>query len=247
MKPYSAPLVFVLTILFTGLLVQGGSATHEGKLHYRPCEVLYDTPEDIPVPMNWTEDFDGGDNVGYCLTDQNDTDVLGTGFFGNDTIFIQQEVFFDPWSGESHKQVNADFHLTNVSYEQSKPIGSPTNGVYVEFDYYIPSGDISQDGTSDEVCYEDVEQFVLIGNEEANFSEGSGTFDDAFYELNDTESACDQWHHFRHHANDFTNDFGSAFSHSSKTIGAFSLEVGNMYVKNLTFVGMDGVKRHRVW
>lgn len=222
-------------IVTTTFMISSASAA---SFDWRPSCTLYDTPQQIPEPLNWSESHDTDDRS-YCLYNDTSTEMLDSGLMGNATIWMQQDLSTDFLTGElSRSGSNPDLHISNLNYSQSKSIGHPSEGVYVEFDYYRPyrNGD----------CVDQIPQYIVIGNDEADFSEGSGTFDDAFYQLDYTDK-CGQWNHFRQPVEQFTNDYGSSFSKSSKTIGAISLEMANMYVKNIKLVGMSGSNVYHVW
>lgn len=229
--------VFVLVVLITAsVVVFQASATHSSS-NYRPCNTVYDEPEQIPETLNWSESFDldkNEDNISYCLHNDTTTELLDSGYYGNATIFLQQRISEGMFSDRLHRIIKSDLHISNINYVAQ---GNVRN-VNIEFDYYFP---FYEDGSR---CPNETLQMVLVGNQIANFSKGSGNFDPAQYQLDATQIQCGEWMHFSQSIQDFSVPQESSFSQSSTNIGAISFEMSNVYIKNVTISGQNSL---RVW
>lgn len=215
-----------------------GSVAQEASLVWRPtCNAtLQGTTIPVQAPLSpWKESFDGADFLTYCYI--------------NDTLLYLEKPIFTNFLDEPFIPSYPDSYIENVDYTQ--PVGPNKVGdIRVLFDVYFP---YYQDNPS--TCYAsnqsaidgrwNIRQFVLVGNNNANFSDEVNTFNDAIYQLNSTETLCGQWITVSHLISEFPDDFGVSFNRNSRTLEVFGVEMGNAYIKNIRVVGNAGTKQ--VW
>jgi hypothetical protein len=180
-------------------------------------ECTYST---TPVMAGWSESYDGINERDYCLY--------------NSTVFhIKSGFYYNPIVGMYSESTTQDTYTTLNLVERGN-----IRSVWVRVTYYKPSYDgvcfakqILPDGTYPN------EHLVLLANHQDGFGEET-TFDDAFFEVNEG-MVCDEWSIIQFQVKDMTNDYGSSFAGVSKTVGTFSLEVGNIYISNIEVIGTD--------
>ncbi len=226
-------LLLIFSVFYFFLL--GSVAQESPELVWRPtCDAsVQGTTTPISEPLApWKESWDGSEQVTYC-------------YFNSSIIYIQKPIFYN-FLGEPFTGTYPDTYITDVAYTQ--PTGPLKIGdIRIEFDMYFP---YYQDNPS--TCYAynqsavdgrwNIRQFVLAANNNANFTETVNTFNDAFYQLTSAESLCGQWIKFSHLIKDFTDDYGVSFNRNSRTLEIVGLEMGNVYIKNITVVGASGAK-----
>ena len=224
MKKYIA--FFAFMMLFATLGVPQETET----LPWRPlCNNTINGP--------WKESFDGAGNQEFCYV--------------NSTVFYVQAKLSRNFAGQLFKRSSPESYIEGINYVQ--PQGPFKIGdVTVQFDYYFPFYEdgaecpISSSNFNAVTGFHNVPQYVLVGNNAANFSSSSGDFNDAFMNFT-LEGTCGQWQTFVHRVDDLQNDFGSSFSHANRDLGVIGLEVANMYIRNLKVVGNATPETVQVW
>jgi len=173
---------------------------------------------------DWQESFDGRGLQTWC--------------WYNDTVLYIQQDLLRNFQSQLFRRTFPNAYIEGLNYVL--PVGPQNIGdINLSFEYYFP---FFEDGTECPIDasnvnavtgFHNVRQIVLVGENEANFSVGTNTFDDAFNEFH-LEGVCGEWRTFSHLIDDFENDFGSSFAHSNRDLGIFGFEVANMYIRNVT-------------
>lgn len=222
--------IFGLILITSSLyLLLSSSIAQEASLIWRPtCNAtLQGTTSPVQTPLApWKESYDGGNFLTYC-------------YINSSLIYIEKEVWFN-FVGEPFLPTFPDTYIEKVAYTQP-PGAKKVGDIRVLFDMYFPY--YNDDPAK---CYTPYfQEFTLVGNNNGNFSDEVGTFNDAFYRLNNTEKLCGQWITFSHLIDDYANDYGVSFDRNSRTLETFGLEMGNVYIKNIRVEGVAGTKQ--IW
>ena len=200
-------------------------------------ETLPWRPACQPISGPWLESFNSAGNQEIC-------------YYNSTAMFVQARLSRN-FAGQLFKRANPDAFIQGINYLQ--PVGNyKVDDIRIIFEYYFP---FYEDGTECPVDpanvnavtgYHNNPQYILVGNNDADFYSETDTFDDAIMNFT-LEGACGQWYTFNHTINDFGNDYGSSFSRSNRDLGTVGLEAANIYIKNVKVIGAADPPVVQIW
>lgn len=142
--------------------------------------------------------------------------------------------------GQLFRRSYSDVYLDGVNYSTSERL---ITNVRLSFEYYLPFYEDSKECPVDPNNVNSVtgihnnRQFVLIGNNQADFS-SNVTFNAAYYDFT-AETRCGSWLVFDRPIRDFSTSTEDNFQPASSSIDAIGFEVSNIYIRNITIAGPE--------